>query len=83
MKKILLMIAAAASLAAAAETVAGVDYEDGIFLLNEGAYGHVHGFIYFRSSDGTMVYRAPEVENGNSTQLGVTTQFGTVYGGKL
>ena len=83
MKKILLMIAAAASLTAAAETVAGVDYEDGIFLLNEGAYGHVHGFIYFRSSDGTMVYRAPEVENGNSTQLGVTTQFGTVYGGKL
>ena len=39
MKKILLMIAAAASLTAAAETVAGVDYEDGIFLLNEGAYG--------------------------------------------
>ena len=37
MKKILLMIAAAASLTAAAETVAGVDYEDGIFLLNEGA----------------------------------------------
>ena len=83
MKKFLLMIAAAASLTAAAETVAGVDYEDGIFLLNEGAYGYVHGFIYFRSSDGTMVYRAPEVENGNSTQLGVTTQFGTVYGGKL
>lgn len=83
MKKILLMIAAVASLTAAAETVAGVDYEDGIFLLNEGAYGYVHGFIYFRSSDGTMVYRAPEVENGNSTQLGVTTQFGTVYGGKL
>ena len=50
MKKILLMIAAAASLTAAAETVAGVDYEDGIFLLNEGAYGHVHGFIYFRST---------------------------------
>ncbi|MGN0229032.1 MAG: DUF5074 domain-containing protein [Muribaculaceae bacterium] len=83
MKKILLMITAAASLTAAAQTVSGVDYEDGMFLLNEGAYGHVHGFMYFRSSDGTMVYRAPEVENGNSTQLGVTSQFGTVYGGKV
>ena len=83
MKKFLLMITAAACLTASAETVANVDYEDGIFLLNEGWYGHVHGYMYFRASDGTMVYRAPEVENGNGTQLGVTAQFGTVYGGKV
>ena len=83
MKKFLLMISAAACLTASAETVANVDYEDGIFLLNEGWYGHVHGYMYFRASDGTMVYRAPEVGNGNGTQLGVTAQFGTVYGGKV
>ena len=45
MKKILLMITAAASLTAVAQTVSGVDYEDGMFLLNEGAYGHVHIFV--------------------------------------
>ena len=83
MKKFLLMISAAACLTASAQTVANVDYEDGIFLLNEGWYGHVHGYMYFRASDGTMVYRAAEVENGNGTQFGVTSQFGTVYGGKV
>lgn len=58
------------------------DYTKGTFIVNEDWYGHKNGSVNFLSDDGTWTYRAFQKENPGK-QLGVTSQFGTIYGGKL
>ena len=57
-----------------------VDYTQGLFLVNEDWYGWDNGTVNFLTSDGRWVYRAFRRENPGET-LGVTTQYGTIYGG--
>lgn len=57
-----------------------VDYTQGLFLVNEDWYGWDNGTVNFLTSDGHWVYRAFRRENPGET-LGVTTQYGTIYGG--
>lgn len=59
---------------------APVDYTQGLFLVNEDWYGWDNGTVNFLTSDGHWVYRAFRRENPGET-LGVTTQYGTIYGG--
>lgn len=58
-------------------------FTDGFFMINEGWLGHDNGSINWIGSDGTVVYAAEAKANGNEVQLGVTSPFGQVYGGKL
>ena len=60
-----------------------VDYTKGVFFLNEDWFGHDNGTVNFYSSvDDEMFYRVYRREN-EGAMLGTTTQFGTIYGGKL
>lgn len=61
---------------------APVDYTQGLFLVNEDWYGWDNGTVNFLTSDGRWVYRAFRRENPGET-LGVTTQYGTIYGGRF
>ena len=54
-----------------------------MFFLNEDWFGHDNGTVNFYSSvDDEMFYRVYRREN-EGAMLGTTTQFGTIYGGKL
>lgn len=59
-----------------------VDYSQGIFFVNEDWYGWDNGTINFLTNDGRMLYRVFRRENPDE-KLGVTTQFGTIYGEKF
>lgn len=59
-----------------------VDYTQGLFLVNEDWYGWDNGTVNFLTSDGRWVYRAFRRENPGET-LGVTTQYGAIYGGRF
>lgn len=61
---------------------APVDYTQGLFLVNEDWYGWDNGTVNFLTSDGRWVYRAFRRENPSET-LGVTTQYGAIYGGRF
>lgn len=61
---------------------APVDYMQGLFLVNEDWYGWDNGTVNFLTSDGRWVYRAFRRENPGET-LGVTTQYGAIYGGRF
>ena len=58
------------------------DYTQGLFLVNEDWYGWDNGTVNFLTSDGRWVYRAFRRENPGET-LGVTTQYGAIYGGRF
>lgn len=55
------------------------DYTQGIFFVNEDWGGHDNGTVNFMTSDYEMAYRVYRYENPGEA-LGVTTQFGTIYG---
>ena len=61
---------------------APVDYTQGLFLVNEDWYGWDNGTVNFLTSDGRWIYRAFRRENPGET-LGVTTQYGAIYGGRF
>ena len=61
---------------------APVDYTQGLFLVNEDWYGWDNGTVNFLTADGRLVYRAFRRENPGET-LGVTTQYGAIYGGRF
>jgi len=58
------------------------EYTHGVFLLNEDQYGTYAGSINYLDEEGQWHYRLFQKMNDNQT-LGMTTQFGTIYGGKL
>jgi len=57
-----------------------VDYTHGIFFINEDWFGWDNGSLNFLDKNGKMIYRAFRRENGNTETLGITTQFGCIYG---
>lgn len=59
------------------------DYTKGVFILNEDWFGHSNGTINYLDENSEFSYRIYQQENGNTEQLGVTTQFGTIYGDRM
>ncbi len=60
----------------------GKVFANGTFFLNEGWFGREASHINFLSDGGTWTYRAFAEANPNHT-LGNTSQFGTIYGGRI
>ncbi|MCM1483121.1 MAG: DUF5074 domain-containing protein [Muribaculaceae bacterium] len=58
------------------------DFTDGTILLNEEWYGHTNGSFNYLKPDGTIIYRPYEAINGYRC-FGCTSQFGTIWNGKL
>lgn len=58
------------------------NYTQGVFILNEDWYGHQNGTINFLTDDGDFYYRIFQKENPGQ-ELGCTSQFATIYGGKM
>ncbi|MGL5787222.1 MAG: DUF5074 domain-containing protein [Bacteroidales bacterium] len=59
------------------------DYSKGVFILNEDWFGHSNGTINYLDENSEFSYRVYQYENGDTEQLGVTTQYGTVYGDRM
>jgi uncharacterized protein YjdB len=65
-------------------TVSRPDYSDGVFIVNEDWFGHRPGSVNFLYNDGHIDYEV--FRHANHTPLytlGVTTQYGAIYGGKF
>jgi len=58
------------------------EYQDGVIWLNEEWFGHTSGSLNYIDKDGKVFYRAYGEQNGN-TAFGATSQFATIYAGKL
>lgn len=58
------------------------DYTKGVFILNEDWYGHQNSTINYLTPEGEWDYRVFQKENPGH-ELGCTSQFGVIYGGKL
>ncbi|MEG0701110.1 MAG: DUF5074 domain-containing protein [Muribaculaceae bacterium] len=78
MKKILLAVIGLLSFTG----VPAVNYDDGVFFVNEDWYGHNNSTINFLSANGTWNYRVFQNENPGQ-ELGASSPYGTVYGDKL
>lgn len=59
-----------------------VDYTRGTFVVNEGWYGHQNSTVNFLTDDGEWYYRVVQKENPG-VELGGTSQYGTIYGGRF
>lgn len=59
------------------------DYTKGVFILNEDWFGHSNGTINYLDENSEFVYRVYQKENGSNEQLGITTQYGTIYGDRM
>lgn len=57
-------------------------FADGLFWLNEEWFTHTSGSINYISEDGDVYYRAYGNQNNNMA-FGATSQFATIYAGKL
>lgn len=57
-------------------------YTDGTIILNEEWFGHTNGGLNYITPDGEIIYQAYERENPGMS-FGATSQFGTIWGGKL
>lgn len=58
------------------------EYTEGVFIVNEDWYGHQNSTINFLSDDGEWTYRVFQ-KNNSGKELGCTSQFGAIYGGKF
>lgn len=59
-----------------------VDYTKGVFFVNEDWFGHNNSTVNFLTDEGSWIYRVFRKENPGH-ELGCTTQYGTIYGGKF
>ena len=79
MKKLVLGLMAAASLASAGAT----DFTNGVFVLNEDWFGHNASSVnFFNHADSSFVFNAFSTVNTDLT-LGNTTQFAQLYGDNI
>lgn len=62
--------------------VLATDFTKGFFMVNEDWFGHTNGSVNFIHDNGNVSYRVYSTANNNQT-LGVTTQYGTIYGDKF
>ncbi len=58
------------------------DYTQGTFFVNEDWFGHNNSTINFLTDEGKWIYSVFQKENPGH-ELGCTSQFGTIYGGKI
>ncbi|MCM1531358.1 MAG: DUF5074 domain-containing protein [Bacteroides sp.] len=58
------------------------DYTKGVFILNEGWYGHQNSTINFLRDNGEWEYRVFQKENPGK-ELGCTSQFGVIFDNRL
>jgi hypothetical protein len=58
------------------------EYTEGVFFVNEDWYGHQNSTVNFLSNNGEWTYRVFQ-KNNPGKELGCTTQYGTIYGGKF
>ena len=56
-----------------------VNYSNGVFIVNEDWFGHDNGTVNYLTHDNQFIYRPYRLENPGK-KLGVTTQYGTIYG---
>lgn len=59
-----------------------VDYSQGVIVVNEDWFGHSLSSFNFLDAEGDWHYRVNETENPGHL-LGVTSQYGTIYGDKF
>ncbi len=87
MKKIFTPIAvallAAMSYAAPLSAQEDKEYTDGVFVLNEGWYGHENASINYLNADGSWDYRVLQQANGTDVQLGCTGCYATIADGRM
>lgn len=57
-------------------------YVDGTIILNEEWFGHTNGSLNYITPDNDIIYQAYERENPGMS-FGATSQFGTIWAGKL
>lgn len=83
-KKILLYILLFSSISIFSQTRDSKEneYTDGVFFVNEDWYGHQNSTVNFLSNGGEWTYRVFQKENVGK-ELGCTTQYGAIYGGKF
>lgn len=58
------------------------DYTKGVFFVNEDWYSHQNSSLNFLTDGGEWMYQVFQ-KNNPGKQLGCTSQFGAIYGGKL
>lgn len=58
------------------------EFSDGVIWLNEEWFGHTSGSLNYIDATGKVYYRAYGNQNDNKA-FGCTSQFGTIYAGKL
>lgn len=59
------------------------EYTDGVFVLNEGWYGHENASINYLNADGSWDYRVLQQANGENVQLGCTGCYATIADGRM
>lgn len=64
-------------------TVRGADYSKGCFIINEGWYGHGSGSISYYNYDNNSIEHWCYKNQNFGDELGVTSQSGTLWNGKL
>lgn len=83
MKKIFsLLLLMSVSIIAVCQDNKETEYTDGTFIVNEDWYGHQNSTINFITNGGEWIYRIFQKENPGK-ELGCTSQYGTIYGGKF
>lgn len=83
MKKVFyLLLFSLASVGVFAQSGQTADYTQGAFIVNEDWFGHQNSTVNFLTNEGEWIYRVFQKENPGR-ELGCTTQFGTIYGGKF
>lgn len=71
-------------LEAATVTVSSPEnFEDGFFIVNEGWFGHDNGSINWISGNGIAYYNVDKKANNGESVLGITSQYGIVYGDNM
>ncbi|WP_428229499.1 DUF5074 domain-containing protein [Flavobacterium sp.] len=62
--------------------VTATDFSNGFFIVNEDWFGRENGSVNFVNNNGDINYRVYSTANNNEA-LGVTAQYGTIYGDKF
>ncbi len=70
--------------ALAAQAVSAADFADGVFIVNEDWYGHHNSTVNYFDHNAADVWQYRVIQAANpGMELGCTTQFGTIYGGRF
>ncbi|MDO4726669.1 MAG: DUF5074 domain-containing protein [Porphyromonadaceae bacterium] len=83
MKKIFsLLLLISVSIISLSQNDGETEYTDGVFIVNEDWYGHQNSTVNFITNGEEWIYRIFQKANPGK-ELGCTSQFGAIYGGKF